>query len=191
MVRDVGGNLRRDPALRVELLEKLCDSVQYAYPMRHSLKDPQRTVYRYEVEAAGKVSAGQDKDKVAAKEAAKHVSELPTHIVRGTEKNHELFEHCQRLLGDYDDYLADLMKSAPREALSGKFCVETAKSCSRTQLADIEKAGRPPEPEMPVGMRPEDWPHYKKMMYNDDGTPKEETIQRVSTKKKKKRKRRE
>ena len=45
-------------------------------------------------------------------------------------------------------------------SLRSDFCVRSVRACSKEQLELIDKA-RNPEPEMPLGMLPEDWPKYK------------------------------
>jgi hypothetical protein len=166
--------LASDPIARVEALEELCARVQFAYPKIHNTK-----VKVYEKKLDKKVLAftriepekhkDKNESKVERYEQAKHATEMPETIVRGKEKNVELVDHCNKVMEEHDEAMDDLWKAGDASKLRAGFCVSAVKACTKGQLEEIDNARRPPEPEMPVGMRPEDWPKYKNKMYDKKG----------------------
>jgi hypothetical protein len=185
ITKDWPGKLKRDPVARVELLERLCKEVDYAYPRHFSLEEPARKVLRFDALEAGKVN-DPNETKVAALENAKHASDLPEKIVRGKERNDELREHCNRVLEEFDDDLAELIKTTEPSGLPKKFCTSTVKVCTAKQLDDIADAIKPPKPKKPEGMLDEDWEKYKDDIFDENGNFREQ----APPKKKKRRKKR-
>lgn len=184
MVKDARtGILKRDATVRLELLEKLCTNLEHAYPKKSSLKGGMESLRFVKLEP-DKVD-DPDEAKVKALETAKHAGDLPEKIVRGKEKNVELRVHCERLLEDHDEALSELIRRGGADTVRTDFCVHTASQCTKVLIDRIDESEKPFEPEMPVGMRPEDWPMYKKQMYNEDGSMRTTPLQPKKKKKKK------
>ena len=193
--------LRKDGPARLEIIEELCRSLDYVYP--RSVDVDARKVLRFDPLDSDEVP-DPNKTKIAALESAKHVADLPEKIVRGTEPNIALREHCQELLEEHDDALSEAIRVAAAysdeafsdeaDAVFSSFCMRTAKACSAKQLADIDEASKP-QVKMPEGMRKEDWtPAMKETMrrqmtqMNDNLEKNKERERRKKAQKKKKKK---
>jgi hypothetical protein len=153
---------------RLEAVEQLCKRVDYAYPKNYAGKDGKQILGFVRVDG-GILQKNQDEKKVKAFEEATHASELPEAIVRGKEPNLALRDHCHALIEEYDEDLSGLLKTSTAQTLRSDFCVRTARKCSQNGLRAIDEARKGQEPEMPSGMRPEDWPEYRRKMYNKRG----------------------